>query len=316
MGLQLEKINEGMSKIILGCAALGEYDHGVVDKQSLKKAVYCALDLGVNTFDVADCYGAEFGLAERKLSEILGDRRKTVNIITKFGVRWNKVQGRNTRPKTFKDTSPEWATKAVDDSLKRLRLDCIPIYFIHWPDKKTPIEETVYALAKLQDAGKIRHIGLSNCFAYDILKANKITSISFIQNSYSLINRGMENEIFNLCNQFGIDVLCYGALAQGLLSGKYGCKEPFDKSDHRSRLPHFLGKNERKNKMIIATLKELGIKYNCTPSQLAVSWVLCNKFVNGVVLGAKNDLQVNENVKALSITLETVDRNKLNDISK
>ena len=303
------------SRIILGCAALGEYDHGVVDRESLKTTVHCALDKGINTFDVADCYGNEFGLAEENLFRILGDKRKSVNIITKFGVRWNKVQGER-RPKTFKDISPEWASIAIENSLRRLKLECIPIYFVHWPDGKTPIEETVYFLSRLRDEGKILHIGLSNFSADDILQASKVAPISFVQYSYSLIDRKIENDILRTCHNLGIEVLCYGALAQGFLSGKYNCREAFDLSDHRSKLPHFSGNNEKKNQAVIDELNRLSLKYNFTPAQMAIAWTLKSRYVDGVVLGAKTESQVNENVDALNVFLENEDYIKLNAISK
>lgn len=301
------------TKIILGCAALGEADHGVIDKEALKLAVHQALDEGINTFDVADCYG--LGLAEENLSNILGSKRKEVNIITKFGIRWERVSG-NERAKTFRDISPNWAEVAVENSLKRLKIECIPVYFVHWPDGKTPIEETVTFLSKLRDAGKIQHIGLSNFSSEDVARASRVASISFVQYSYSLIDRKIEDNVLSTCSKLTIKVLCYGALAQGLLSGKYNCREVFDKNDHRSRLSHFAGNNENKNEAIIAELKDLSVKYNSSVPQIAIAWALKNKYIGGAILGAKTSLQVKENITSLGIDLSEEDYRQLNKVSE
>lgn len=312
--IDVQELKNPISRIILGCAALGEYDHGVIDRESLKSAVYSALDEGINAFDVADCYGSEFGLAEANLSEILGSRIKELNIITKFGVRWHR-SGSGTRPVTTKDISTDWTQTAIENSLKRLKLETIPIYFIHWPDGKTPIEETINTLSKLKKEGKVLHIGLSNFSAYEIERAHKVEPISFVQYSYNLIDRKIENSIIPLCDRLGIKLLCYGALAQGFLTGKYACREDFDKSDHRSRLPHFQGVNEERNRKIISTLKLLAEKYNVNSGQVAIAWCLKRCAIKGVILGAKNAVQVKENADSLGIELNDEDFIHLNNIS-
>jgi aryl-alcohol dehydrogenase-like predicted oxidoreductase len=148
-----------VSRIIFGCEALGGTDWGKVDVPAVQAAVAHAWDRGINTFDVADVYG--LGRAETALAEALGPRRHDAVIITKFGVNWR--QGKNGgRAETFRDASPAHAKKAAENSLRRLKIDCIPLYLVHWPDPRTPLADTRAALEELKAAGKIRRYGLSN----------------------------------------------------------------------------------------------------------------------------------------------------------
>ncbi|MGC8833414.1 MAG: aldo/keto reductase, partial [Armatimonadota bacterium] len=212
--VRLKNTDLVVSKIGLGCEPLGGVDWGYVDEHAAEAVVHKALELGINLFDTADVYG--LGLSETRLSQALGPHRHQVTIITKFGINWKKVPGRE-RALTFRDSSPAHVVEALENSLRRLRIECIPIYCIHWPDPKTPIYDTLEALQKCQQQGKIRYIGLSN-FPIDIARqAHSISPVCVVELLYNLLDRGLEAEIAAYRAELGVSVVAYGMLAQGLL---------------------------------------------------------------------------------------------------
>ncbi len=209
--VKLKNTDLVVSRIGLGCEPLGGVDWGYVDERAAEATVYKALDLGINLFDTADVYG--LGLSETRLSRALGPHRHQVTIITKFGVNWKRVPGLE-RAVTFRDSSPTHVVEALENSLRRLRLDCIPIYCIHWPDPKTPICDTIEVLQKCQQQGKIRYIGLSN-FPLDLVRqVHSISPLGAVELQYNLLNRELEAEITACYAEIGVSVVAYGMLAQ------------------------------------------------------------------------------------------------------
>lgn len=300
-----------VSRIAFGCEPLGGTDWGSVDEREGRAAVQRALELGINFFDTADVYG--LGQSERVLSEALGRRRHEIVIATKFGVNWQDNPNGG-RARTFFDSSPERVVVALENSLRRLRIDCIPLYVIHWPDPKTPIAHTMDALARCREAGKVRYIGVSNFPPNMIKQAHEFVKLSCVELPYNLIDRRAERELLPCCAELGISVLAYGPLAQGLLTGKYGPDARFGPDDRRSRLPHFQGDSLKKKLRAVQVLKELAARYNRTPSQLAVRWVLDNQTVSCAIVGAKSPVQIEDNVGALGWSLSAADRERLASI--
>ena len=297
-----------VSRIGIGCEALGGCDWGTVDLELVKCAVAQSFHCGINLFDTADVYG--LGRSEELLSVALGEHRNSAVIISKFGIRWEVVPG-SARARTFRDASRSWTIAAVENSLRRMRLECIPIYVVHWPDPATPVAETINALNECRRAGKIRCIGVSNFSVEQIREAHKVAPLSVAEVSYNLVDRQSETEILPLCQQLGISVIAYGPLAQGLLTGKYGPCHKFDTNDRRHRLPQFQADFFSERSKTVERLRNVSSRYGKTLSQLALRWVLDHPAISCVVAGAKSARQVEENVGALGWTLAPEDRQYL-----
>lgn len=294
-----------ISRIGFGCEPLGGTDWGNVDKEQATAAVHKALDLGINFFDTADVYG--LGLSETLLSEALAAKRHEVVIVTKFGVDW-QCRPNGLRARTFIDASPRRAIVALENSLRRLRLDRISLYLIHWPDPKTPIADTMQALIRCQEAGKIKYIGVSN-FAVDLIReANQVASLTAVELQYNAIDLRFEADILPFCREHGIGTLAYGTLAQGLLTGKYGLDCHFDQDDRRHRLPHFEKKALGENLRVVDRLREVGRFYGKSPAQVAIRWVLENVAVSCAIVGAKSPAQVEANVEAVRWSMTPEER--------
>jgi aryl-alcohol dehydrogenase-like predicted oxidoreductase len=285
-----------ISRLIFGCEPLGGTDWGKIDENLLEQSVSKAVELGINCFDVADVYG--LGRAEERLSQLLGSKRYEANIISKFGVNWKKPISQ-ARAKTFLDCSPKHVVSALEGSLRRLRLDSIPIYLVHWPDPKTPIDKTIEALLQCQKQGKIQYFGVSNFPLFLLQEANHFHNISILELQYNLVDRCCEQDLLPYCQAQRTNVLAYGALAQGLLTGKYNINAKFEEDDRRHRLPHFHPDELEKNLQILDRLKILVQKYGKTPSQMAIRWVLDNSSVSAAIVGAKTPHQVEMNVGAM-----------------
>jgi|688.fasta_scaffold233404_2 aryl-alcohol dehydrogenase-like predicted oxidoreductase len=307
--IQLKHTDLTISRLIFGCEPLGGTDWGKVDENLLAQSVSKALDLGINCFDVANVYG--LGLAEERLSEILGSKRHEVVTISKFGVNWETPRG-SSRAKTFLDCSPERVILSLEGSLRRLRVDCIPIYLIHWPDPKTPIDKTLEVLLRCQKEGKIQYFGVSNFPLTLLREANNFKNVGILELQYNLIDRSPEEELLPYCQIEKINVFAYGALAQGLLTGKYDASTTFEQDDRRHRLPHFQPDAITKNLRILDKLKTIGDQYEKTVSQVAIRWILDNPSISAAIVGAKTPYQTEINLGALDWQLTDQERAYLN----
>ena len=240
--------------------AIGGHGYGAVSDDGSIKAVQKALDLGINFFDTADVYG--FGHSEEILGKALGGKRNEVIIATKFGVNWDKNK------RTFKDCSPERVVEALEASLRRLKIDCIPLYQMHWHDGVTPIFETMEALLKCKEEGKIKYIGGSN-FSFELTKeAMKTGTIDSIQLPYNVINKNWSDEIVHYVSELKLGVIAYQVLARGLLAGKFNKNTQFGPQDTRSFDKDFQGSKFIKNLNIVRKMQKIALKYGKTTSQL------------------------------------------------
>jgi aryl-alcohol dehydrogenase-like predicted oxidoreductase len=288
----------------LGCEPLGGTDWGHTDLVQASAAVGRAFDLGVRVFDTADVYG--LGRSEIQLSKALGVNRHKATVITKFGVRWER-NGNKKRAVTYKDASPAYLMKAAENSLRRLDLETIPVYLVHWPDQSTPIDDTLDALERLRVQGKIISYGLSNFDNKSIESLVQNYNVSAVELPYNLIERDKLELVSNVLESNNILSFSYGPLAQGLLTGKYTSDTKFDNSDRRHRLPHFSPQMWRRNKELLDSLESLGEKYNKTISQVALRWVLDSERVDSVIVGAKSCKQIEENYSVLEWKLSKED---------
>lgn len=306
--VQLSGTDLVVSRIAFGGDAIGGHHYGQVSEEDAIATVRRALDLGINFFDTADTYG--FGRSEEILARALGDKRKDVVISTKFGVVWDS-NGNITH-----DINPKRVYTAVDQSLRRLKLECIPLYFIHHPDGVTPIESTMEALTRCQEVGKIRYVGCSNFQPELIGEAHAEHPITAVQVPYNLIDREVEKTMLPFCKSLGINVLAYFPLAQGLLTGKHGAARPkLENQDARSRRwSYFQHDSFPAYLQVVSLLKVVARQYGVTPAQLALRWILDNQEVACALVGAKRTSHVEENAGAFGWNLSEEDRNLLSGL--
>ena len=216
-----------VSRVGFGCAAIGGYDYGPTGDRESLAAIRRALELGVNFFDTSDVYG--LGHSEEILAAGLGEDRNKVVVATKFGVKWDA------RGRTERDISPRYAAEAIEASLGRLKLERIPVYQVHWPDGKTPIGDTLAALKRFQEAGKIGCIGVCNFAPEQVREAQRASRIESLQLPYSLVEPERGEEVHSAVEEFDLAFLPYSPLGQGLLTGRYGPGSKFAGTDLRAR---------------------------------------------------------------------------------
>lgn len=306
--IKMEYINLGqtdlkISRLGLGTWAIGGFGWGKINDIDSIAAIRKAWDLGISFFDTADVYG--LGHAEEILAKALGRSCKKAIIATKFGVRVGNDG------KTYKDISPQYAVEALEASLRRLKIDCIPLYQIHWPDGVTNIYDTMNALKKCQEQGKIKHIGYSNFPIGLIAEAEGAARGESLQVPYNLIARDIEKEIIPFCQERNITLITYGPLAQGLLSGKISKEFKFGSNDIRARDPNWQGEAFKRNLVRVEFLKKIGEQHGKTAAQTAIRWVL-DKNINGAVLAGATCMEhVVENVEAMDWHLSSDDMDGL-----
>lgn len=278
-----------VTRLGMGGCPLGGHGWGKVSDYDSIRAVQTALDAGITFFDTADVYG--LGHSEQILSSALGDSRHHVAIATKFGVRWN-ADGQ-----IVKDISPTYLRQALEDSLERLRIDSIPLYYVHWPDGNTPVEAAIEELAKCRDQGKIQAIGVSNFSVDDLRRASAVTDIACIQLQLSLIHRKALSYSTALA-ETNTSLVTWGSLAQGLLSGKYTVDSQFASGDRRNRYEDFSADKLKENLKIVEIVKQIARRVKKKPAQVAMRWLLDSPCVGSVLFGAKSSQQVLDNVGA------------------
>ncbi len=292
-----------LSRIGFGCAATSGYDYGIVDDRESIGAVRKAWEVGVNLFDTSDVYG--FGHAEEILARALGSSRHQAIIATKFGVNWDQSG------KTFRDCTVKRMTQALEDSLRRLQVDCIPIYMIHWHDGVTPLPEIMESLGKCQQQGKIRYLGCSNFTARMVREASETHKLDYVQLPYSIVRREFETELVESSKQLNITTVAYDVLARGLLSGKYNRRLQFGENDTRSRDRYFTGEYFDSNLQMVKRLETIGLRHHKTPAQVAIRWVLARPYIHCVLVGSKSISQVAENTEVFGWRLTAEDQAEL-----
>lgn len=278
-----------VSRIGLGGCPFGGHGWGPVDDENSLQAIRAAVDCGINFFDTADVYG--LGHSEEILARGLGTKRTEMVIATKFGVRWDNQK------RIVKDISPRYLRTALEASLRRLQLDCLPLYYVHWPDGATPVEAAVEELGRCRQEGKIRALGISNFSAEQIERAGAVAEVACLQVQYSLVDRDAES-LASAVQQTQISLVTWGSLAQGLLAGKYDASSRFGPDDRRSRYENFRGEKFIRNLQTVEAVKRIAARVGKTPAQVAVRWLLDNPLVGCALLGAKSPQQVRDNAGA------------------
>jgi aryl-alcohol dehydrogenase-like predicted oxidoreductase len=286
------------SRIGLGTWAIGGWLWGGTDERAAVRTLSHALERGINLIDTAPVYG--FGRSEEIVGRVLADEgaRDRVVLATKAGLDW-----RNEKP--FRNASRARILKEIDDSLRRLRTDVIDIYFVHWPDDVTPVEETAEAMRTLLDAGKIRAVGVSNFSVPQMEAFRRHAPLHVAQPPYNVFERGIEADILPYCQEHAIATLNYGALCRGLLSGKMNPDQRFGEGDLRSFDPKFQPPRFAQYLAAVERLDALAReRFQRDVIHLAVRWVLDRPGASVALWGARKPEQLDPAADAMSFTLD------------
>jgi aryl-alcohol dehydrogenase-like predicted oxidoreductase len=267
-----------------------------------------ALELGINFLDTADVYGPYTN--EELVGKAIKGKRDQVFLATKFGI----VRDLQDPTKRGVDGSPAYIRHSVEGSLRRLNVETIDLYYQHRVDPKTPIEDTVGALADLVKEGKIRYIGLSEASAPTLERAHKVHPITALQSEYSLWTRDPEPEVLPTCRKLGIGFVPYSPLGRGFLTGAFKSPDDFPEDDYRRYSPRFQGENFTKNLELVEQVRELAHALGHTPSQLALAWVLAQGEDLVPIPGTKRRKYLEENAAAVEISLTDDQLNQINNI--
>ena len=307
----LGESNLEISAITFGAWAAGGWQWGSTDRNDAIRAIQAGFDVGVSSIDTAPIYGQ--GNSEEIVGEaISGYARDKIQILTKFGMRWDTNKGdfvSNSKDNDGKDiaiyklASKESIIYECENSLKRLKTDYIDLYQIHWPDVTTPIDETFEAVAKLIEQGKVRFAGVCNFSNEQVIEAQKTCPIVSNQIPYSMVNRKNDDETIPYSHANNIGILAYSPLERGLLTGKIKPNHQFAEGDHRATYKYFENDSIIKTNKFLEKIKPIADELDATLSQLVLRWTIDHPGVTIALAGARNAEQALSNAKAADLKL-------------
>ncbi|MBP7558412.1 MAG: aldo/keto reductase [Chitinophagaceae bacterium] len=300
-----------LSVITFGAWAAGGWMWGGTERRDAIEAIRASWDMGVTSIDTAPIYGQ--GESEEIVGEaIKGLQRDKVQIITKFGMRWDLAKGdfafhsRNNQGQEidiYKYAGKESIIKECEDSLRRLGTDYIDLYQIHWPDVTTPIQESMEAVAQLMSQGKVRHAGVCNYNEIQMEEALKYVPLVSDQVPYSMVKRQIETAVVPFCLQHGLSILAYSPLERGLLTGKMQPGHQFAAGDHRAGIHFFSPENLARTNAFLDKLRPLAKEKNASISQLVLRWTVEQPGITIALAGARNKEQAVQNAAAINVKL-------------
>jgi aryl-alcohol dehydrogenase-like predicted oxidoreductase len=279
-----------VSAVGLGCMGMSEF-YGETDDRQSTETIHRALDIGVTFLDTSDMYGS--GHNEQLVGRAIGGRREEVQLATKFAIRREGGERRI-------DNSPEWIRQACEDSLRRLGVERIDLYYMHRRNPRLPIEESVGAMGELVSQGKVAHLGLSEVSAETLRAACAVHPITALQSEWSLFTRAIEDEIVPTARELGVGIVPYSPLGRGELTGAL---EITAEDDFRRSAPRFQRENRERNLELVALARQIAQEVGCTPAQLALAWLLHQGDDVAPIPGTKRIEYLEENAAAADIEL-------------
>ena len=320
--MQLKKLGNSdvhVTSIAFGAWAIGGWMWGGADEDDAIRAMRASYDAGMTTFDTAPAYG--FGKSEELVGRAMeGIPRQKYQILTKYGLNWKTNDGEfyfdtidnNGKPtKVYKHAKASSVVKECEDSLRRLKTDYIDLLQIHWPDPTTPISETMGAMAQLIQQGKVRAAGVCNYSVEQVSEALKTVNLASNQVPYSLIHRGIEENVVPQALQKGMSIIPYSPLQRGLLTGKIKKDHKFNAGDTREGNRFYKAENIERVNAMLKEIKPIAEAHKATLTQLIINWTSRQPAMDCVLVGARDEAQVMENVKALSFELSDEELKKI-----
>jgi aryl-alcohol dehydrogenase-like predicted oxidoreductase len=294
-----------VSAIGLGCMGMSQA-YGEADPAESERTLHRALDIGVTFLDTANAYG--LGHNETLIGKVLKERRGEMQLATKFGITMKDG-------KRGIDGHPDQVEARCNESLERLQTNVIDLYYLHRLDPQVPIEDTVGAMAKLVDAGKVRYLGLSEVSAKTLRRAHAVHPISAVQSEYSLWTRDPEAHVLAACQALGVGFVPFSPMGRAILTGAVTGKAAIEgKGDMRSTMPRFQGENLDKNLALIAQLGELADTKGCSRGQLGLAWLLAQGDFIAPIPGTKRISYLEENAAAADISLRDTEIASLTEL--
>jgi aryl-alcohol dehydrogenase-like predicted oxidoreductase len=295
-----------VSALGLGCMGMSQ-SYGPGDDQESVATIHRALDLGMTFLDTADVYGPYTN--ERLVGRAIAGRREEVVLATKFG------NQRLDDGRRVVNGKPDYVRQACDASLERLGVDHLDLYYQHRVDRSVPVEDTWGAMAELVQAGKVRHLGISEAAPATVRRAHAVHPVSAGQYEWSLFTRDLEDEVLPALRELGIGVVAYSPLGRGFLSGRITSPDDFGEDDFRRNHPRFTGENFARNLELVDRVRELAASKGATPSQLAIAWVLAQGDDVVPIPGTKRRSYLEENLGALDVELTPEDLAAIEEVT-
>ena len=287
-----------ISAVGLGCMGMSQA-YGARDDEESVRTIGRALDLGVDFIDTADMYGN--GHNEELVGRALAGRRAEAVLASKFGNIRTPDGGQDVNGR------PEYVPQACEASLRRLGVEVIDLYYLHRVDPKVPIEDSVGAMGRLVEVGKVRHLGLSEASAATLRRAHAVHPIAALQTEYSLWSRDVEAEILPACRELGVTFVPYAPLGRGFLTGAIRALDGLSEQDRRREMPRFESANLARNRGLLAALEGIAQAKHCTPAQVALAWLLAQGEDVVPIPGTKRRKYLEENAAAVDVTLWPAD---------